>query len=66
MIDPVRVEDKGDDLWSVFNVVQEKIIEGDFNYNAGGRSRKARQIKNFNQDLKINKGLFDLALEFAS
>jgi len=66
LIDPIRKEDEGDDLWSVFNVVQEKIIEGDFNYNAGGKSRKARQIKNFNQDLKINKELFSLALEFAS
>ena len=29
-ITPVRPEDKGEDLWSVFNVIQEKIIEGDF------------------------------------
>jgi len=65
LLKPVREEDKGNNLWSVFNVVQEKLIEGDFNYVAGSKARKARRIKNFNQDLKINQALFDLALEFA-
>ena len=66
ILTPVRKEDAGNDLWSIFNVVQEKIIEGDFEYMAGGKLRKARQIKNFKQDQKINKDLFDLALEFAN
>ena len=63
LIKPVRDEDEGSDLWSVFNVVQEKIITGDFTYLSGGKTRKARQIKNFNQDLKVNKELFEMALE---
>ena len=63
---PTRNEDTGNDLWSVFNVVQEKILEGDFNYTFGVKVRKARKIKNFNQDLKINKELFNLALEYAN
>jgi hypothetical protein len=63
LIKPVRKEDEGSDLWSVFNVVQEKIITGDFTYLSGGKTRKARQIKNFNQDLKVNKELFEMALE---
>ena len=66
LLTPTRDEDKGKDLWSVFNVVQEKIIDGDFEYVAAGKVRKARQIKNFKQDQKINKELFDVALEFAS
>ena len=66
LLKPVRKEDNGKDLWSVFNVVQEKIIEGDFEYIAAGKTRKARQIKNFKQDQKINKDLFDLALEFVN
>ena len=65
-IKPVRKEDEGKDLWSVFNVVQEKIIDGDFDYMAGGKLRKAREIKNFKQDMKINKELFNVALEYAS
>ena len=63
---PVRKEDQGSDLWSVFNVVQEKIIEGDFEYRAGGKVRKAREIKNFKQDMKINKELFDVALAYVN
>ena len=63
-ITPVRKEDSGKDLWSVFNVVQEKLIEGDFDYRSAGKARKAREIKNFKQDMKINKGLYELALEY--
>jgi len=66
LINPVRKEDKGTDLWSVFNVVQEKIVTGDFEYRAGGKPRKAREIKNFKQDMRINKELFSVALEYAS
>ncbi len=65
ILTPVRVEDSGKDLWSIFNVVQEKVIDGDFTYIAGGKVRKARQIKNFRQDQKVNKELFELALEYA-
>ena len=64
-ITPVRPEDKGDDLWSVFNVIQEKIIEGDFDYTIGTKHRKARQIKNFKQDMDLNSKMFDVALEYA-
>ena len=66
LVNPVRKEDAGTDLWSVFNVVQEKIITGDFDYRAGGKARKAREIKNFKQDMLINKKLFNVALEYAS
>ena len=57
LVAPVRKEDSGNDLWSVFNVVQEKIISGDFEYAAAGKIRKVREIKNFKQDQKINKDL---------
>ena len=66
LIKPVRKEDAGSDLWSVFNVVQEKIITGDFDYRAGGKARKAREIKNFKQDMRINKELFEVALEYVN
>ena len=64
LVNPTRKEDMGNDVWSVFNVVQEKIIHGDFEYIAGSKVRKARKVKNFKQDQKINKELFDLALEY--
>ena len=65
-ITPVRPEDKGDDLWSVFNTIQEKIIEGDFEYTVGTKHRKARQIKNFKQDMDLNSKMFDVALEYVT
>jgi len=54
-----RVEDEGNDLWAVFNRVQEKIVGGSYVY--GSKRRKARSIKNFQQDIKINEQLFELA-----
>jgi hypothetical protein len=54
-----RVEDEGNDLWAVFNRVQEKIVGG--NYVYGNKRRKARSIKNFQQDIKLNEQLFELA-----
>jgi hypothetical protein len=39
LLEPTRTEDKGKYLWSVFNVIQEKIIDGDFTYMIGTRVR---------------------------
>ena len=66
LLAPTRRQDMGVDVWSRFNVVQEKIIHGDFEYKSGSKIRKARQVKNFKQDQKINKELFSLALEYAN
>jgi hypothetical protein len=64
LLEPTRPEDKGTDLWSVFNVLQEKILEGDFQYMSGTKIRKARKVKNFKQDIEINQKLFAVAAEF--
>ena len=62
ILDPKRDADKGDDLWRVFNVVQEKITQGDFHAALqGAKVRKVRKIKSFEKDLKVNKELFKLA-----
>jgi len=61
-----RPEDRGTDLWSVFNVIQEKITQGMFEYQSGAKVRKARKIKNFKQDLDLNAKLYELAAEFAA
>lgn len=66
LVFPTRPEDKGTDLWSTFNVVQEKLIHGMFNYQYGVKKRKARKIKNFQQDMKLNQGLYNLALEYVN
>jgi hypothetical protein len=64
LLEPTRPEDKGNDLWSIFNVIQEKILDGNFNYISGTKLRKARKVKNFKQDLEINQKLFAMAAEF--
>jgi len=62
---PTRNEDKGNDLWSVFNLVQEKLVGGMIDYRTGSKQRKARRIKNFQQDITLNTELYKLALAYA-
>ena len=57
VLTPDRSQDKGNDLWVVFNRVQEKLVGG--SYKAG--SRKARSVKNFQKDIQLNEQLFELA-----
>ncbi len=66
LLTPTRAEDKGMDLWSVYNVIQEKLVHGMFNYKYGVKVRKARKIKNFKQDIVLNEKLYDLALAYAN
>ena len=62
VLKPTRKEDEGNDLWTVFNVIQEKMTRGGFKYKAqSGRNKTARSIKNFNRDIELNEKLFQLA-----
>ena len=62
ILEPQRSEDKGDDLWRTFNVIQEKITQGNFHAAlTGAKVRKVRKIKSFEKDMKVNKQLFKLA-----
>jgi len=65
ILEPTRKEDEGDDMWSVYNVIQEKLVHGLLNYGVGAKVRKARKIKNFQQDMKLNQDLYELALSYA-
>jgi hypothetical protein len=57
VLSATRTADQGNDLWVVFNRVQEKILGG--SYTSGGR--KARSVKNFQKDIQLNEQLFELA-----
>ena len=61
---PERKADEGNNLWVVFNRVQEKLITGGCSYKSGAKIRKARAIKNFSQDLKVNEALWELVEEY--
>jgi hypothetical protein len=65
ILEPSRDADKGDDLWKVFNVVQERIIKGGFQSALKGEGRKVRKVRkitSFEKDIELNKQLFKLAV----
>lgn len=67
ILEPCRLQDKSNDLWTVLNVVQEKVIRGGFTYiTAKDKVRKARSISNFNKDIELNEKLYRLAESFVS
>lgn len=64
ILEPNRIEDEGDDLWRVFNVVQEKFIRGGVRVsNNRGKSPKMRKIDSILAQNKINTQLWELAEE---
>lgn len=66
-----RDEDKENNLWTIYNVLQENVIKGGVKYeapvNESGKIRKrsTRAVKNLERDLKINKELWTLMAAFA-
>jgi hypothetical protein len=67
ILTPVRDEDKSDDLFTVFNVIQEKMMHGGYhmeNKNNPAKTRKVRPIKSFVKDISLNKELFSEAVKY--
>lgn len=66
ILEPVRKEDEGNDLWSVYNVLQEKIMKGDFHFGKTklGKNRKARPITGAAKDIEVNQRLFETASSY--
>lgn len=61
-----RLADKGNDLWTVFNTVQEKFVNGGF-YVQDPESlnfRHARKIKAIDRLVKLNTGLWNYTANF--
>jgi hypothetical protein len=52
-----RDADRGNDLWSVFNRIEEKLVGGSFRSG----KRKSRSIKSFQKDIELNEKLWELA-----
>ena len=61
VVKPSRIEDYSDDLWTVFNVVQEKLIRGGIQLPS---KRHSRPINNFVNDNDINTKLWQLAEQY--
>jgi hypothetical protein len=59
---PKRREDVGNDLWSTFNRVQERMTKGGIpGRTANGRRMQTRPITGIDQDIKLNRALWLLA-----
>lgn len=67
-----RVADGNNSLWSIFNVVQENLLKGGYRMNPKpmpdnqnrnyypNRGRKARAINSINEDVRVNRALWNL------
>lgn len=66
ILNPKRKEDEGNDLWNVYNVVQERLMKGEFSYSEenSNKSRKQRKINSVTKDLALNTALFSLAKNY--
>jgi hypothetical protein len=70
LLRPRRTEDRSNDLWSTFNVVQENVIKGGLHgvgRDANNRRRRVttRAVNGIDQDVKLNKALWVLAERMA-
>lgn len=59
-----RMDDRGADLWTTFNRVQENLIRGGRpGVNANGRRARTRAVEGIDQGVKLNRALWTLADE---
>ena len=62
LLTPFRPEDEGSDLWTVFNVIQEKMTRGGFTYKTPrGRQTTLRGIKSIQATNRLNTKLWEAA-----
>ena len=62
LLTPNRVEDEGDNMWKVFNVVQEKFVRGGMNYlSSKGQRTKLKGLQNIIAVNRVNTKLWELA-----
>lgn len=72
LLAPRRHEDAGNDLWKTMNRVQENVIKGGLTARAArrdgerrGRLVTTRTVKGIDQDVKLNRALWQLAERMA-
>lgn len=65
VLEPVREEDKANDLWTVFNICQEKLIKGGFSaVGKNNKTRKQRGITSIKKDMDFNQRLWGVASRY--
>jgi hypothetical protein len=68
ILKPVRSEDAPENLWNVFNVVQERMVKGEFERKSlnTGRVSHPRQLTGATRNLMFNKVLWSVAEGYLS
>jgi len=67
IVEPLRGEDKKEDLWTVFNIVQERLVKGEFErHTVNGRRTRPRGITNATRNIEFNKTLWTIAESYFS
>lgn len=66
LLNPYRTQDMRNDLWTVYNVIQERLIRGGMTYsrrNESGRIsiNSTRAVKSVSENIRINTELWNLA-----
>ena len=65
ILEPVRDEDNANDLWTVFNICQEKLIKGGFSaVGKNNKTRKQRGITSIKKDMDFNQRLWQTASQY--
>ncbi|EJD6643630.1 DUF932 domain-containing protein [Providencia rettgeri] len=61
VLQPRRFEDKKNDIWTVYQRLQENLIKGGLSgRNAKGKRARTRSVNGINGDIKLNKALWVL------
>ena len=65
ILTPVRNEDNGNDLWTIFNICQEKMIKGGFGLQGKtNKLRKQRGITSIKKVMDFNQRLWQTASQY--
>jgi hypothetical protein len=65
LITPQRLGDNNDDLWTTFNIVQERFVRGGVEYKTNkGRKTSLKGLKNIMATNQMNTKLWELAETF--
>ncbi len=61
ILQPRRQEDERSDMWSIFNRVQENLIQGGVLARVANGFRRTRAIQGIDQNIRLNRALWKLA-----
>jgi len=63
---PRRYADRGDDLWTTYNIIQENLLKGGIrghSSNETTRRVRTREVKSVSENIRLNRALWTLAQE---